>query len=65
MGRVVARSGRVQVSSRLTWTFSARATLGHAHRPRPHACTALLRALLRAAACHRRRRRPGHRAGGP
>ncbi|MEU9346210.1 hypothetical protein AB0D74_33880 [Streptomyces sp. NPDC048278] len=58
MGRVVARTGRVQVSSRLTWTFSARATLGHAHRPRPRACTALLRAMLRTAHRHRGRRAP-------
>ncbi|MFD9003546.1 hypothetical protein ACFV0T_21650 [Streptomyces sp. NPDC059582] len=57
MGRVAKRAARVQVSSRLTWTFSARATLGtgHSRRPRPvsaaglRASAALLRSVLRAA----------------
>ncbi|WP_459750198.1 hypothetical protein [Streptomyces sennicomposti] len=60
MGRVGRRSASFQVTSRLTWTFSARAGLGHSRtpvpgRPRPIAtasrvaATALLRSLLRAA----------------
>ncbi|MBY8868080.1 MULTISPECIES: hypothetical protein [Streptomyces] len=60
MGRVGRRSASFQVSSRLTWTFSARAGLGHSRAPAPGpprpvttasriAATALLRSLLRAA----------------
>ncbi|MEU9450098.1 hypothetical protein [Streptomyces sp. NPDC048277] len=55
MGRVVGRTARVQVSSRLTWTFSARAALGHRRRPRPRASVALLETVLRAAHCRRKR----------
>ncbi|TXJ79360.1 hypothetical protein E2C11_12160 [Streptomyces lavendulae] len=56
MGRVGGRFARVQVSSRLTWTFSARAVAGRA-RPRRQApvCAAgvpvtraVLRSVLRA-----------------
>ncbi|MEV7322325.1 hypothetical protein [Streptomyces sp. NPDC093970] len=46
MGRVTARSARVQVSARLTWTFSARAGLGHSRRSLPRASVLLLRSLL-------------------
>ncbi|WP_167391736.1 hypothetical protein [Streptomyces humi] len=55
MGRVVGRGGRVQVSTRVTWTFSAHAGLGHTRRSSPRPSPALLRAVLRAA--RRRRRR--------
>ncbi|MFE3163210.1 hypothetical protein [Streptomyces sp. NPDC059224] len=55
MGRVAARAARVQVSARLTWTFSARAGLGHSRRARPGGSVVLLRTLLRAA--HRRGKR--------
>ncbi|MER6466602.1 hypothetical protein ACWC4D_39035 [Streptomyces sp. NPDC001288] len=55
MGRVAARAARVQVSARLTWTFSARAGLGQRRRARPRTSAVLLRALLRAA--HRRGKR--------
>ncbi|MEU3027457.1 hypothetical protein ACPCBC_20835 [Streptomyces incarnatus] len=56
MGRVGRRSARIQVSSRLTWTFSARAVAGRA-RPRRHGpvsvagvpvTRAVLRSVLRA-----------------
>ncbi|MGW1725640.1 hypothetical protein ACWCQK_22220 [Streptomyces sp. NPDC002306] len=57
MGRVAKRAARFQVSSRLTWTFSARATLGTGRARRPgtvsatgvRASAALLRSVLRAA----------------
>ncbi|MFJ9561180.1 hypothetical protein ACIRQQ_14235 [Streptomyces fuscichromogenes] len=55
MGRVVGRTARVQVSSRVTWTFSARAVLGHGRRPRRRAPALLLWTVLRAP--HRRGRR--------
>ncbi|MFD8817241.1 hypothetical protein ACFV23_38555 [Streptomyces sp. NPDC059627] len=54
MGRVAGRTARVQVSSRLTWTFSARAVLGHTRRPRRRASAVLLWTVLRAP--HRRRK---------
>ncbi|MFF9177368.1 hypothetical protein [Streptomyces sp. NPDC014793] len=56
MGRVGRKTARVQVSSRLTWTFSARAALGRT-RPRRsapvsaagvHLSAAVVRSLLRA-----------------
>ncbi|MGW5048544.1 hypothetical protein [Streptomyces griseoluteus] len=62
MGRVGARFTRVQVSSRLTWTFSAR--LGTAPPPRsrrsvlPRPAPAVLRAV-RPRLPHRHRRRHG------
>ncbi|MFG3024247.1 hypothetical protein ACGFZQ_37965 [Streptomyces sp. NPDC048254] len=49
MGRVAGRTARVQVSARLTWTFSARAGLGHSRRTPPRASVVLLRTALRAA----------------
>ncbi|QKW30609.1 hypothetical protein HUT11_34215 [Streptomyces seoulensis] len=60
MGRVGRRTATFQVSSRLTWTFSARAGRGRTRAPAPPAPrpiatagrlagTALLRSLLRAA----------------
>ncbi|MFJ9347473.1 hypothetical protein [Streptomyces sp. NPDC101237] len=55
MGRVAARTARVQVGARLTWTFSVRAGLGQRRRGRPGACAVLLHGLLRAA--HRRGKR--------
>ncbi|MGW2958553.1 hypothetical protein ACWDGI_08690 [Streptomyces sp. NPDC001220] len=55
MGRVAGRTARVQVSARLTWTFSARAGLGHRRRTPPRASVVLLRTALRAA--HRRGKR--------
>ncbi|WP_133915927.1 hypothetical protein [Streptomyces sp. NBC_00582] len=65
MGRVGRKFAGVQVTSRLTWTFSVRARLGRARGARPalegpasaagrHLSAALLRAALRAA----RRPRP-------
>ncbi|MFJ3230907.1 hypothetical protein [Streptomyces sp. NPDC086787] len=60
MGRVTRRVASVQVTSRLTWTFSVRAVLGRARGPRPRralpvaaanrlASAALLRSVMRAA----------------
>ncbi|MER7187010.1 hypothetical protein ABT404_47420 [Streptomyces hyaluromycini] len=54
MGRLVGRTARVQVSSRLTWTFSARAALGHTRRPRRRGSALLLWTVLRAP--HHRRK---------
>ncbi|MGW4440859.1 hypothetical protein ACWELO_34940 [Streptomyces sp. NPDC004596] len=63
MGRVGRKTARVQVSSRLAWTFSARAALGRA-RPRRsapvsaagvHLSAAVVRSLLRAVRPHPRR----------
>ncbi|SCD47047.1 hypothetical protein GA0115242_105926, partial [Streptomyces sp. SolWspMP-5a-2] len=34
MGRLTARAGRLTVSTRLTWTFSARTAVRPARRPR-------------------------------
>ncbi|MFE7174750.1 hypothetical protein [Streptomyces sp. NPDC057616] len=56
MGRVGGRTARVQVTSRLTWTFSARAALGRTRPGRPGRSTvaqrlaslALLRSVVRA-----------------
>ncbi|MEV7392825.1 hypothetical protein [Streptomyces sp. NPDC091215] len=56
MGRRIAgRTARVQVSSRVTWTFSARAALGHSRRARPRASVVLLQSILRTVRCHRKR----------
>ncbi|MEU9151139.1 hypothetical protein AB0D59_11425 [Streptomyces sp. NPDC048417] len=55
MGRVAGRTARVQVSARLTWTFSAGAGLGQRRRTRPRTSVMLLRTALRAA--HRRGKR--------
>ncbi|MFI6249119.1 hypothetical protein [Streptomyces sp. NPDC051016] len=55
MGRVVSRGARVQVSTRVTWTFSARAGLGHTRRRQPRAAVPLLLAALRAAHRHVKR----------
>ncbi|MFC9285048.1 hypothetical protein [Streptomyces collinus] len=50
MGRVGRRFARVQVSSRLTWTFSARATLGRARPARSRLSGPVTAAGLRASA---------------
>ncbi|GHE76771.1 hypothetical protein GCM10014715_34950 [Streptomyces spiralis] len=78
MGRVGRKAARVQVSSRLTWSFSARAGVGGSHsaRLRPSraasatqrlASAALVRSLLRAVRPRARARSPralpGRRAG--
>ncbi|MDH6696097.1 hypothetical protein P3T26_000545 [Streptomyces sp. MAA16] len=58
MGRLTRRIGRVQVSTRLTWSFSARTSVGR-RRPVLAAAagrlvsTALLRRALGAARAHR------------
>ncbi|MDT0433804.1 hypothetical protein ABZ439_32550 [Streptomyces sp. NPDC005840] len=60
MGRLTARAGRLTVSTRLTWTFSARTAVRPARRPRRalaagRAVTgALLRGALGAARARRR-----------
>ncbi|MFK4144671.1 hypothetical protein [Streptomyces sp. NPDC004065] len=77
MGRIGRKAARIQVSSRLTWSFSARAGLGRSRsarfgRPRAVsaanrlASAALVRSLLRAARRRSlppaRRTLPGRRA---
>ncbi|GGV66039.1 MULTISPECIES: hypothetical protein [Streptomyces] len=74
MARVGRRGARFQVSSRLTWTFSARAGVGGAHSAGPRraqaagavlrpSAAAVVRALLRAALPHRRVPVAGFRGG--
>ncbi|MFI1535434.1 hypothetical protein [Streptomyces anandii] len=71
MGRVGRKAARIQVSSRLTWTFSARAGLGRSRSaglaPSRAAATAqraasvaLLRSLLRAVRGSQPRHTPAH-----
>ncbi|MBV2357176.1 hypothetical protein KUM39_22840 [Streptomyces sp. J2-1] len=69
MMRMGGRFARVQVSSRLTWSFSARAALGRTRRPAHPAGTGLrssallLGSLLRAARARRTALPPTRRRG--